>query len=112
VGLSLNTSLYSGQRFSVSSIAFFSSSKSSFVGSNLTPPGIIAPVEIHKDNVIQTLKEVQKKSKELGIEKYVDKMISKTQQQAKSPIIPIFLFLTLSFLRKSGNSTGDYCRRR
>jgi ribonuclease R len=47
---------------------------------NLLPFGIDVN---HKDNVIQTLKEVQKKSKDLGIEKYVDKMIIKTQQQAK-----------------------------
>jgi ribonuclease R len=37
----------------------------------------------YKNSVIDTLKKVQKKAKELGIEKYVDKMIIKTQQQAK-----------------------------
>jgi len=47
---------------------------------NLLPFGIDVN---HKDNIIETLKEIQKKSKELGIEKYVDKMIIKTQQQAK-----------------------------
>jgi ribonuclease R len=35
------------------------------------------------DNIIQTLKEIQKKAKNLGLEKYIDKMIIKTQQQAK-----------------------------
>jgi len=37
----------------------------------------------HKDDVIETLKEVQREAKDLGLEKYVDKMIIKTQQQAK-----------------------------
>jgi ribonuclease R len=37
----------------------------------------------YKNSVVDTLKEVQKKAKELGIEKYIDKMIIKTQQQAK-----------------------------
>jgi len=37
----------------------------------------------YKDNIIETLKEVQKEAKNLGLEKYIDKMIIKTQQQAK-----------------------------
>ena len=51
---------------------------------NLIPFGI--DVKIDK-KIIQSLKNIQKEAKNLGIERYVDKMIIKTQQQAKYEVI-------------------------
>ena len=47
---------------------------------NLLPFGIDVKVE---NDIVKTLKNIQKEAKKLGLEKYVDKMIIKTQQQAK-----------------------------
>ena len=47
---------------------------------NLLPFGIDLELE---DNIISTYKNIQKQAKELGLEKYIDKMLIKTQQQAK-----------------------------
>ena len=47
---------------------------------NLLPFGI--DLELDED-IISTYKNIQKEAKELGLEKYIDKMLIKTQQQAK-----------------------------
>jgi len=47
---------------------------------NLLPFGIDVKVE---NDITKTLKNIQKEAKNLGLEKYIDKMIIKTQQQAK-----------------------------
>ena len=47
---------------------------------NLLPFGIDVKLE---EDVVKTFKEIQKQARELNIEKYIDKMIIKTQQQAK-----------------------------
>jgi len=47
---------------------------------NLLPFGIDVKLE---DDVIKTFKEIQKQAKSLGIQKHIDRMIIRTQQQAK-----------------------------
>ena len=47
---------------------------------DLIPFGIDVKLE---EDIIKTFKNIQKQAKELGIKKYIDKMIIKTQQQAK-----------------------------
>jgi len=47
---------------------------------NLIPFGIDVKIE---DDITKTIKNIQKQAKNLGLEKYIDKMIIKTQQQAK-----------------------------
>jgi len=47
---------------------------------NLIPFGIDVKLD---EDVVKTFKNIQKEARELGIEKYIDKMIIRTQQQAK-----------------------------
>jgi len=47
---------------------------------NLLPFGIDVKLE---DDIIKTFKNIQKQADELGVKKYIDKMVIKTQQQAK-----------------------------
>jgi len=47
---------------------------------NLLPFGIDVKLE---DDVIKTFKEIQQQAKDLGIKKHIDRMIIRTQQQAK-----------------------------
>ena len=47
---------------------------------SLIPFGIDVKIE---DDITKTIKNIQKQAKSLGLEKYIDKMIIKTQQQAK-----------------------------